>query len=604
VTLRLQLLGPPRLDRDGEDVRPLRGTKSWGLLAHLVRARIPPTRTQLASLLFAEADDPLGALRWTLSALRRQLGPGADLGGDPVRLRLPPGSTVDVEVLAKGTWRQAVALPGFGQELLEGLAFRSSPAFELWLDAERRHVEGMTAAVLHHAALALLAAGDVAGATRHAEELVRRTPYEENGHVLLVRCLRAGGDSDAARHHAEAAIELFRRELGREPTAALRAATAEPSVAPAPTVPGRPGVLAQLQVATATLAAGATEVGVQGLWSAVGEARRLGDDELVARSLVELGAALVHAGRGTDEEGAAVLHEGTALAEAAGCPAVAGRGWREIGWIHFLRAEYERAERCLDQVEALDAAEEDLVWVAVIRGTTRHDLGRHDSAGPLLAEALVRSERLGDGHLIAYALTHLGRYHLLRDELDDARTLLDRALHECAARGLTALTPWPEAFRAELDLAIGDVDAAAGRFEHAHALGCQVGDPCWESIGMRGLGLVAAARGDLDEAVELLSRAPGQCRRLPDTYRWIEAYALDALCGVAVAHGVEGAAAWVRELERTAARRGLRELVVRALLHRARLGDPGARVAAGSLAAQIDNPALHRLLAQDSLLAS
>ena len=36
----------------------------------------PPTRTQLASLLFPEADDPLGALRWCLAEIRRGLGAG------------------------------------------------------------------------------------------------------------------------------------------------------------------------------------------------------------------------------------------------------------------------------------------------------------------------------------------------------------------------------------------------------------------------------------------------------------------------------------------------------------------------------------------------
>ena len=47
------------------------------------------------------------------------------------------------------------ALPGLGRELLEGLVFRSSPGFELWLDNERRHVEGTTSAVLHPVAPAL-----------------------------------------------------------------------------------------------------------------------------------------------------------------------------------------------------------------------------------------------------------------------------------------------------------------------------------------------------------------------------------------------------------------------------------------------------------------
>ena len=73
---------------------------------------------------------------------------------------------------------------------------------------------------------------------------------------------------------------------------------------------------------------------------------------------------------------------------------------------------------------------------------------------------------------------------------------------------------------------------------------------------LRGLGLVAAAQGDLARALELLLEAPKVCRRLPDTYLWIEAYGLDALCAVAVEHGVEAAPRWVDELEATAAGSG------------------------------------------------
>jgi len=91
--------------------------------------------------------------------------------------------------------------------------------------------------------------------------------------------------------------------------------------------------------------------------------------------------------------------------------------------------------------------------------------------------------------------------------------------------------------------------------------------------------------------------APRLCRRLPDTYLWIEAYALDALCALAVEHRAEAAMRWIDELEVMTARRGMRELLLRAMLYRARVGEPGALDAAGLLAGQIDNPANERLLA-------
>ncbi len=152
--------------------------------------------------------------------------------------------------------------------------------------------------------------------------------------------------------------------------------------------------------------------------------------------------------------------------------------------------------------------------------------------------------------------------------------------------------PWPESLLADADLRAGDVDAAAAGFEHAFALGCQIGDPCWESIAARGLGLVAAARGNGAAALEWLEDAVHRCRRLPDSWLWVEAYALEALCRVAVDNSAPSSSRWIAELEVLAAKAGLRELLARATMHRARLGDAGADEAATFLAAGIDNPAL------------
>jgi DNA-binding SARP family transcriptional activator len=600
VGLSIHLLGRPRIERDGVGVEPPRGHKAWGLLAYLLRSQVPPSRERVASLLFPEADDPLGTLRWTLSVIRRGLGERVELAGDPLQLRLPPGTLVDVEVLGSGSWTEAVALPGLGHELLDGLAFRGSPGFELWLENERRHVAGMASAVLHQAALALLARGEADAAADHATELVGLNPYDENAHVLLVRCLRAAGHPDAAARHVEASTELFRRDLGIDPTPALRAAATAPEVRVAGRVSGRADVLADVEAGEAALAAGAVEAGLQRMREAVAGARSGDDSTLLARALVGLGGGLVHGpARGTDEEGAAALHEGTTLAEAAGDHGVAATGWREISWIHFLRAQYERAEESLSRTfDHAVGNDEELAWVDLIRGACRHDVGDYPAAGALLRSAVERASRLGSGQPLAQALTLLGRFHLMRGETEDAVRVLDRAIEEVTARSMTAFLSWPESFRGEVDLVTGDLVSAEARFEHAYALGCRVGDPCWEGISMRGLGLVAAARGDLPHALELLVEAPRLCRRLPDTYLWIEGYALDALCSVGVTHGVESAARWIDQLEATAARRGIRELVLRAAVYRARIGEPGAAAVARSLAAEIDSPALVSLLAE------
>ena len=77
----------------------------------------------------------------------------------------------------------------------------------------------------------------------------------------------------------------------------------------------------------------------------------------------------------------------------------------------------------------------------------------------------------------------------------------------------------------------------------------------------------------------------------------MSAHVLDALVGLAIDHGEKAEAAHLADaLASLAARGDMRELVVRAHLHRSRLGDPSALTTARMLAADIDNPALASLL--------
>ena len=107
----IRLLGPPAIERGGVPVRSPRGRKAWALLGYVVLADRPPSRKRLAELLFADADDPLGALRWTLAELRRALGVSDVLTGDPVVAGLDGTMAVDVQEL--------LATPAFGSSLLE-----------------------------------------------------------------------------------------------------------------------------------------------------------------------------------------------------------------------------------------------------------------------------------------------------------------------------------------------------------------------------------------------------------------------------------------------------------------------------------------------------
>jgi len=98
-------------------------------------------------VLFENAEDPLAALRWNLSELRRALGPES-LRGDAIGLKKHSLGFIDVDVLLRGSASDGVSLPNLGRELLEGLSFPSSPSFDVWLQAERRRIEATSRAVL------------------------------------------------------------------------------------------------------------------------------------------------------------------------------------------------------------------------------------------------------------------------------------------------------------------------------------------------------------------------------------------------------------------------------------------------------------------------
>lgn len=585
MSLIIQLLGRPEILRDGSPVARPRGHKTWAVLAYLVRAGARPTREAVAGMLFPEADDPLGALRWTLSEIRRTLGSPDSARGDPIDLALPTGTTVDVDVLIHGNWQDALHLPGLGHRLLEGVNPTAGAAFEFWLENQQRHMAAAAQGVLHEAALATLAHGDTVAALELASRLVELNPFDENAQVLYVRCLTRAGDIDRARRQVEACTKLFRRELGVEPTGALReAAEARP---PTARPSGRVEVLVQLEAGEAAVAAGAVNAGLDNLHQAVVDAEACDAPDLLARGLVALGAALVHAARGSDEEGAAFLHRATEVATRTGDDPVAATAHRELGYVEFLRGGYARAEGWLSRAEARAGPQsEELAWVLAVRGAARTDTGDYPAARELLTEASERARAAGASRAEAWARSFLGRWHFLRGETVEARIELGRAIDFARGTGWNSFLPWPEAWLAEVDLDTGTVEASIQAFDRAFAMGCQLGDPCWESLAARGLGRAAAAAGDLRQAIELLDDAPRRCRRLPDSYRWIEVYGLAAHAEVAVGAGLKHAGAVVSEFETLASRFGMRELMAIAATLRAGMGESGALDTAAVIAAR------------------
>ena len=583
--LAIRLLGPPEIARDGAAVPAPRGHKAWAVLAYLVLAGRPVARTHLAGLLFGDADDPRGALRWTLAELRRALGDV--LSGDPVELGLPAGTTVDAVALASGD-------PDTGLvrgELLEGVDPGAGPDFEAWLRVERRRFAGIAEAVLRDAALEALASGRPLDGAALASRAVALNRFDDGAHELLVRCLVRAGELQAARDHADACDVLFRRELGRSPDPQVRQA-AEPHES-SPAAGDRAAAIGQLNAGRAAVDAGAVDAGVACLRHACAEARGVGDPLLLARAQAALGAALVHSVRGGDQEGATILHD----ALAGGDREVACKVCRELGYVATQAGHGVSAGRWLARATALAEDDRERAAVLSVRGKALSDRAYYDAAIGLLEASVATARRCGDLRQVAWSLALLGRSLLLCGRLLEAAEALDESLALIAQEGWVAVQPFPEAMRAEVALRQGDVDDAIALLDHSFALGCRIGDPCWEAFAARARGLVHEAVGERCPALAWLRDASARAVRVADPYVWVHAFTLDALAGVEIADAAPEARETVARLERLAARGDMRELVVRAALHRARLGDAGGFDSARLLGEAIDNPLLHAELA-------
>lgn len=327
--LAIHLLGAPFVISGSARQAAPRGRKPWALLAYLLTTGSAPSREWLAELLFSDAEDPLNALSWNLAQLRRLLGPDAAIRGEPVELQLPSGTFIDIRALTAGTWVQALGVPGLGRDLLEGMGFPSSPAFEVWLLAERRHLAGAAENVLREAARAKLAAGDAARAVELASRLVTMNSLDEDAQELLIRAYTTGGDRAAAERQRDACVALFRRELGTDPgEAVLRAAEPVAKRSPAVRPATRSTIEARLEAGLAAMDAGAVDAAIASMRAAVAEAYEADDPDLQGRALLALGSALVHGVRGRDAEGAGILHEAIAVAERTGVPAPAAQAHR------------------------------------------------------------------------------------------------------------------------------------------------------------------------------------------------------------------------------------------------------------------------------------
>jgi len=351
-----------------------------------------------------------------------------------------------------------------------------------------------------------LSAGDHFAAIELANTCIRLDPFEEAGHILLVKSLAMAGRHTAAEAHVEATEATFRAELGEAPSDALRSAARRTIASPPLGVSAAAVVESQLAAGKAALDAGATEAGLDCFRRAAAAAETAGDRYLEAAALLELGTALVHSTRGFDDEGSVILRQSFEAAKAAGSAKVAASALRELGYVDALAGRRPSAQATLDEalVCAGDAPDA-LAGIYSVIGFNLTDWGKLDGGVEYFVRAIDNARRAGNQRKEAWALGIGAWGHIQSGALDDA----SKWLRQCEDLCTSAMT-------VEVHLKGRSPAASKADAERVFAASCQMGDPCWEAAGARVLALCAEAEGSEQAARDWMTEAERRGNRVTD----------------------------------------------------------------------------------------
>ena len=234
---RIQLCGRLMVEWRGERREPeLPGRQGRLLFAYLVLNRHRAvSRDALMEAVWSEgvpraADTALAAL---LSKLRRALGAEAFSGRGDVRILLPVGAAVDLEVAREACHRAESALSGgdaprawAAAQTALFIAQRGLLAGEdaPWIEDARRDVEVLHVRALEAYGRACLGVGGAerAAAVRAGRDLVRLAPLRESGHALLIEALAVSGNRAEALLAYEDLRVRLREDVGIAPGVGLQ----------------------------------------------------------------------------------------------------------------------------------------------------------------------------------------------------------------------------------------------------------------------------------------------------------------------------------------------------------------------------------------------
>lgn len=233
--LVLQFLGPPRIELDGNAIRPQR-RKVLALLIYLAVTAKPHSREVLTELLFPRQDRSRAqaGFRQVLSILKTTIGEDW-LAIDRFSVALPQ-QNVDTDLL---TFRQLInrsyvlshrgseleaanllteAVRLYHGEFLSGFYLRDSPGFDDWQFFEQESIDQEYASSLEHLVEIHSARREYELAIKYGRSWLSLNPLDEGVHCYLMQLYSLAGQNSAARRQYEKCRTILRKELGETPS--------------------------------------------------------------------------------------------------------------------------------------------------------------------------------------------------------------------------------------------------------------------------------------------------------------------------------------------------------------------------------------------------
>ncbi len=220
--LRIYLLGPLRIERDGE-ARHLSRRKVEALLAYLLLHPEQHARDHLATLFWGDSTDSQArhSLRTAMAALRKELAPDLILADrNHLQLNREVACWVDLhELLSLSQGLEETPTDQFAASFAQWQGDLLSDFYEDWIGAERSYYHGQLSALALQVIQQLRTRSAYPQAIAIGQQLLSFDPTNEAAHQQLIFCYMAAGDRTAALHQYDLCERTLEAELDLPPSA-------------------------------------------------------------------------------------------------------------------------------------------------------------------------------------------------------------------------------------------------------------------------------------------------------------------------------------------------------------------------------------------------